>query len=137
MVAPAVVSDDRLVERAGPASGAAESTLSTTLCRRAIEVHEQLLRRSVTIEPDCGVGESYASGARALRARADAQPWPVPAAVVERAGELLRAAADAPNDEVDAWIEDLARAFLAVIDRRHRVDDRLASRARRAIDRYR
>lgn len=126
-----------VMESSAVATAGGSAVLSGTLCTQAIAVYERLLRRMVSIEPDCGVAESFESGTRALQARAQVQPWAVPESVVEHVAELIQLVEAAEDDFVDDWIEDFPRAFLAAVDRRQRVDERYVGLGRRVIDRYR
>ena len=111
------------------------SVRSDDLCREAALVYGRLFRRSTSIEPDSGMAERYASGCRCLEARARSEPWPVPAPVVEQAEELLRLAGEAPNAQVDEWIDRFPRVFLALIDRRHQAACDPDTATRRFVDR--
>ncbi|HSO29000.1 MAG TPA: hypothetical protein VLS28_03800, partial [Candidatus Sulfomarinibacteraceae bacterium] len=109
---------------------------SDALCRAALAAYAALFRRSCALEPDAGLAQSYASGRRAIDARAQVQPWTLPAAAIEEADVLLRLMQHIPDEHVDEWIELFPRAFLEAIDRRHLSDEQLSPLGRRFVDRF-
>lgn len=95
---------------------------SQELCRAAAAVYESLFARLSETDPDAGFGAAFASGRRAIEARARAVDWHVSESAVEAVERLLRTAASASDAEVADWICMFPRRLLLAMDRRNERD---------------
>ena len=109
-------------------------TMSDALCRLAIATYCELRSFDWCGDPDTGFGQAYVAGLRSIEARADADPWLVPAEVVGVVEELLVTSRAIDEDELADWLDRFPRRFLATIDRRGSRSGE-AGRGRRWVDR--
>ena len=117
-----------------PVSTAGSQT-SADLCRAALSVYHVLFLRLTLMEPDCGMGEAYATGARWLGARAAAAEWVVPETIARPANDVLGSARNCSADDVTDWIATFPRHFLNKIERRLEDTEDPSRPSRRATDR--
>ncbi len=116
--------------------------LSSAICAQALAVYQVLQHRLAACETDAAFAPVVSTTVVRLARRAEAEPWPVPPLVAERADSILASAlhAEAPI-AVASWFEKLPEAVLGLLERRDSAeprDSRATSRPRprrRATDR--
>lgn len=96
----------------------ANARSSQEICRAAATVYESLFARLTETDPDAGFGAAFASGRRAIDARAHAADWIVSDSAAQAVDRLLRAATSASEEEVADWIWMFPRRLLQAMDRR-------------------
>lgn len=92
---------------------------SDALLRNALVAYDRLVSSVDTLgDPELGLGEAYTCGRRALLARAAADAWLVPPAVVTRIRVLVDRLDMADHDEAAEWLQRFPGSVLALLERR-------------------
>jgi hypothetical protein len=92
---------------------------SDALLQAVLLAYEGLARRiDGSGDPELGFAMAYASGRRALVARAEAEVWLVPPSVVAQLDGLTRLAATTVGEDAAAWLDAYPNRVLAILERR-------------------